>query len=108
MRKLTQEELLEEAKITEQYNLETLAQLLKLEETRKVPIRRVYKYVYYSNFSLVCNSNLSYTSIEGPFLRYRSTPKGDTITFVNFDQLPPEISQKPLPGSSLFSLLLVC
>jgi hypothetical protein len=34
---------LEEAKVTEKYNVEMLAQLMKLEETRKVPIRKEHK-----------------------------------------------------------------
>lgn len=44
-RELTQEELLEEAKITEQHNLEILEQLMKIEETRKVPLRKVHTFV---------------------------------------------------------------
>ncbi len=42
MKEYTQEELLEEAKITEQHNLEALAQLMKLEENKKIPIRKVH------------------------------------------------------------------
>lgn len=62
--KLTQEELLEEAKITEQYNIESLQILQKLEEEKK-------------------KFHLFKPIITGPRIIYHSKQGKDLITFSN-------------------------
>ncbi|KAL6078956.1 Vacuolar protein sorting-associated protein 72 [Balamuthia mandrillaris] len=76
--RLTQEELLAEARVTEQINAEILDNLLRLEEQKKQPIRVPRQ-------------------LSGQYIRFNSKPNGDTLTFVNRGDFPPELrpSQPP-------------
>lgn len=88
VRKLTQEELLEEAKITEEYNLASLQILQAMEEEKKKlpPPKAAY---------------------EGPQIRFLSKEGKTTITFTNVDTIPQFINSKvpPCKLSSSFNFL---
>jgi len=78
VRRLTQAELLEEAKFTEEYNRESLEYLTAMEEEKKrLPITG--------------------TRIEGPMIRFLSKEPNGTIiiTFTDMDQFPNILMQTP-------------
>lgn len=81
IRKLTQEQLLKEAKITEELNKQSLAEMLKIEEIKK-------------------RLPPSKPKIVGPKIVYRSTAKGDTVTFTEVDEFPSFLNGKSIPYPS--------
>ncbi len=86
---MSQKELLEEAKITEKKNRESLQKMLQIEEEKKkIPTRA--------------------PRLTGPLIVYHSKDGKDTITFTEVESVPPEINSKAPPCiSSSFALLMI-
>jgi len=76
--KFTQEELLEESKITAEYNIASLEYLLRIEdEKKKAPAAR--------------------SLFQGPMIQYHSKGGINTITFTEVAEVPEYINSKALP-----------
>lgn len=71
---LTQEELLEETKITAKYNQESLQNLMNLEEEKKIKVMNSKK-----------------NQLSEPFIRTISRANMKIVSFMGFDKLPKEI-----------------
>lgn len=68
---LTQEELLEEAKITAKYNQESLQELINMEEEKRVK-----------------NTSSKKNQLSTPFIRTLSRENSKTISFIGFEKTP--------------------